>query len=182
MRNLRGARIAYFTVLVSNHLSARTTKNQSINPIKTRVRRIPAYVRRIISVSLCRAPFARFPSNLFSYPRICSIRRRYEAIVVDTPDLRSERCTKDSVNASNFSLSENLFNSKETGGNRYRSIPDLSSELCGKSFSKRNIEIQKVSTEFKVSSREKKFGRVLSSDLNIVAGCVVSFLVASIIK
>lgn len=121
MRNLRGARIAYFPVLVSNHLSARTTKNQSINPIKTRVRRIPAYVRRIISVSLCRAPFARFPSNLFSYPRICSIRRRYEAIVVDTPDLRSEHCTKDSVNASNFSLSENLFNLKETG----RIVTDL---------------------------------------------------------
>lgn len=102
MRNLRGTRIAYFPVLVSNHLSARTTKNQSINPIKTRVRRIPAYVRRIISVSLCCAPFSRFPSNLFSYQRICSIRRRYEAIVVDTPDLWSEHCTEDSVKASNF--------------------------------------------------------------------------------
>lgn len=113
MRNLRGARTAYFPALVSNHLSARTTKNQSINPIKTRVRRIPAYVRRIISVSLCCAPFSRFPSNLFGYRTICSIRRRREAIVVDKPDLWSEHCTEDSVKASNFSLSENLFNLKK---------------------------------------------------------------------
>lgn len=64
-------------------------------------------------------------------------------------------------------------------------MPDLSSELCAKNFPKRNTEIQKVSAEFKVRSGQTKFkhrGRVLSSDLNIIAGCVVSFLVVSIIK
>lgn len=64
-------------------------------------------------------------------------------------------------------------------------MPDFSSKPCAKNFPERNIEVQKVSAEFKVGSRQKKFehrDRVLSSDLNIVAACVVSFLVVPIIK